>query len=54
MDKCEEIKMGDSFLLLNVLRDPMNDKRTLFSIEPPYRIKNCLPKTLLLQLINHK
>ncbi|KAL4498677.1 hypothetical protein ABPG73_003474, partial [Tetrahymena malaccensis] len=54
LNQAEEMKLGDTFLMLKVHKDPENDKRTMFSIEPPYRIKNCLPKTLLIQFINHK
>ncbi|KAL4496109.1 hypothetical protein ABPG72_015531 [Tetrahymena utriculariae] len=54
LNQAEEMKLGDTFLMLKVHKDTENNQRTMFSIEPPYKIKNCLPKTLLIQFINHK
>lgn len=48
------MKLGDTFLMLKVHKDPENSKRIMFSIQPPFRIKNNLPKTLTVQFINHK
>lgn len=48
MDKAEEMKIDKHFLILKVSKDPLNSNRTFFSIEPPYKLKNCLPKILLI------
>ncbi|KAL4505260.1 hypothetical protein ABPG72_016327 [Tetrahymena utriculariae] len=48
----EEIQLSDKFLLLRVNKEIQNQKITVFSLEPPYKIKNCLPKPVLLQFIN--
>ncbi|EAR90561.2 PH domain protein (macronuclear) [Tetrahymena thermophila SB210] len=50
----KEIKLGDTFLIFKVHKDIENDKRFMICIEPPYKIKNCLPKTITIQFINHK
>lgn len=50
--KSFEIKVGSSFILMNVARDPVNKFKTVLTLEPPYRFKNCLPKPLRLQIIS--
>ncbi|EGR30928.1 PH domain protein [Ichthyophthirius multifiliis] len=56
INKAEEVVFQEEhfFLMLKVNKDLENNKKTIFSIEPPYRIKNCLPKTLLIQFINQR
>ncbi|KAL4462680.1 hypothetical protein ABPG74_000510 [Tetrahymena malaccensis] len=52
LNKAQEIQLSNEFLILRVSQDSQNQKLTVFSLEPPYKIKNCLPKPVLLQFIN--
>jgi len=50
--KKEEIKIGERFVILSADKDADCTKKTLISLDPPYRIKNCLPKTLIAEVSN--
>ena len=53
-DVCAEVNFDKKYAVLRVVGDPNNPHRTLVYVEPPYRIKNCLPKTLCFQLISER
>ncbi|EAR98864.2 PH domain protein (macronuclear) [Tetrahymena thermophila SB210] len=53
LNQAQEIQLSDKFLILRVNQDIQNQKCTIFSLEPPYKIKNCLPKPILFQFINN-
>lgn len=38
---------------MKVRRDPKNAFRTTVQLEPPFRLKNCLPKPVLFQILSH-
>ena len=45
---CKEINIGDKYFLLRVANDSTNLFKKIIYIEPPFRFRNCFPKTMFI------